>query len=159
MLHTLHTLRRIFNDKMADQPNQRCWNNSVSNLPALHGTEKDTITTESIVNRFEATAALALAWDDASTFNNFSLAMSSNTEKWLTLQGDIRPDFARSWIYIKHLFRAAFGTKMDESKVFLALRELGHKPTELVRDFSIRFNESWRTIKNLMKPKVINVPD
>ena len=47
---------------------------------------------------------------------------------------------------------------MDTSKVFLALRDLGHKPTELVRDFAIRFNESWRTIKGLMKPKTINVP-
>ena len=47
---------------------------------------------------------------------------------------------------------------MDKSKVFLSLRDLGHKPMELVRDFAIRFNESWRTIKGLMKPKVINLP-
>ena len=142
---------------MAEQPNQRRWNDSVSDLPAFHGNEKDTITAESITTRVEA-AAEALAWDDAATFNNFSLAMRSNAEKWLMLQADIRPDFARSWTYIKPLFRVAFGTKMDKSKVFLALRELGHKPTELVQDFAIRFNESWRTIKSLMKPKIINVP-
>ena len=47
---------------------------------------------------------------------------------------------------------------MDESKVFLALREIGMKPTELVRDFTIRFDKGWRTIKDLMKPKAINIP-
>ena len=84
--------------------------------------------------------------------------MRSNAEKWLTLQTDIRPDFAKSWVYIKPLFREAFGSKMDESKVFMAIKELGHKSTELVRDYAIRFNENWRTIKQLMKPKVINIP-
>ena len=76
----------------------------MSDLPAFHGNEKDTITAESIVLRVEA-AALALAWDDAATYNNFSLAMRSSAEKWLTLQADIRPDFAKSWTYIKPLFR------------------------------------------------------
>ena len=142
---------------MAEQPNQRRWNDSVSDLPAFHGNEKDTITAESITTRVEA-AAEALTWDDAATFNNFSLAMRSNAEKWLTLQADIRPDFAKSWIYIKPLFREAFGSKMDESKVFLTIKELGHKPTELVRDYAIRFNENYRTIKTLMKPKIINIP-
>ena len=67
---------------MAEQHNQRRWNDSLSDLPAFHSTKKDTITAESIVNRVEA-AALALAWDDAATFNNFfSLAMCSNGETW-----------------------------------------------------------------------------
>jgi len=143
---------------MAEQPNQRRWNDSVSELPAFHGNEKDTISAESIVHRVEA-AANALTWDDEATYNNFSLAMRSNAEEWLTLQADVRgPEFRRSWAYIKPLFRAAFGSKMDESKVFLALREIGQKPSECVRDFAIRFNKGWRTIKDLMKPKAINVP-
>jgi hypothetical protein len=143
---------------MAEQPNQRRWNDSVSELPAFHGNEKDTISAESIVHRVEA-AANALTWDDEATYNNFSLAMRSNAEEWLNLQANIRgPEFRRSWAYIKPLFRAAFGSKMDESKVFLALREIGQKPSECIRDFAIRFNKGWRTIKDLMKPKAINVP-
>jgi hypothetical protein len=143
---------------MAEQPNQRRWNDSVSELPAFYGNEKDTISAESIVHRVEA-AANALTWDDEATYNNFSLAMRANAEEWLTLQADVRgPEFRRSWAYIKPLFRAAFGSKMDESKVFLALREIGQKPSECIRDFAIRFNKGWRTIKDLMKPKAINVP-
>ena len=111
---------------MAEQPNQRRWNDSVSDLPAFHGNEKDTITAESITTRVEA-AAEALTWDDAATFNNFSLAMRSNAEKWLTLQADIRPDFVKSWIYIKPLFREAFGIKQDESKVYGQSRENGNR--------------------------------
>ena len=143
---------------MAEQPNQRRWNDSVSELPAFYGNEKDTISAESIVHRVEA-AANALTWDDEATYNNFSLAMRANAEEWLTLQADVRgPEFRRSWAYIKPLFRAAFGSKMDESKVFLALREIGQKPSECIRDFAIRFNKGWRTIKDLMKPKAINIP-
>ena len=71
---------------MGEAPNQRRWNDSVSDLPAFHGNEK---------------AALALAWDDATTFNNFSLAMRPNAEEWLMLQTDIRLDFEKSWNYIK----------------------------------------------------------
>ena len=69
--------------------------------------------------------------------------MRSNAEKWLTLQSDIRgADFRKSWQYIKPLFREAFGSKMDESKVFLTLKDLGQKHSELVRDFAIRFNDN-----------------
>ena len=82
---------------MAEQPNQRRWNDSVSDLPIFHGNDKDTITAESIVARVEA-AANTLTWDDEQTYNNFSLAMRSNAEKWLTLQSDIRgADFRKSW--------------------------------------------------------------
>ena len=143
---------------MAEQPNQRRWNDSVSDLPIFHGNDKDTITAESIVARVEA-AANTLTWDDEQTYNNFSLAMRSNAEKWLTLQSDIRgADFRKSWQYIKPLFREAFGSKMDESKVFLTLKDLGQKHSELVRDFAIRFNDQYRSIKELMRPRPINVP-
>jgi len=55
---------------MAEQPNQHCWNDSVSDLPAFHSNEKDTITAESIMHRVEAVAS-ALNWDNAPTFNYF----------------------------------------------------------------------------------------
>jgi len=96
------------NVNMAEQPNKRRWNDSVSDLPVFHGNDKDTITAESIVSRVD-TAARTLKWDDEQTYNNFSLAMRSNAEKWLTLQADIRGrDFLKSWQYIKPLFREAY---------------------------------------------------
>ena len=64
--------------------------------------------------------------------------MCSNAKKWLMLQADVRgPDFQKSWAYIKPLFKEAFSSKMDKSKVFKTLREMGHKPTKLVQDFAI----------------------
>jgi hypothetical protein len=101
---------------MGEAPNQRRWNDAVSDLPAFHGNSKDTITAESIVIRVEA-AALALAWDDVATYHNFSLSLRSNAEEWLSLQADIRgAAFLKTWVYIKPIFLKAFGAKMDKSK-------------------------------------------
>ena len=131
---------------MAEQPNQSRWNNSVSELPSFHGNSKDTITAESITTQVEA-AALALAWDDAAMYNNFSLSMPSNAEEWLLLQADIRgAAFLKSWAYIKPIFLKAFGAKMDESKVYMILKDMVQKPGELVCDFAIQFNKGYRTI-------------
>jgi len=101
---------------MGEAPNQRRWNDAVSDLPTFHGSSKDTITAESIVIRVEA-AALALAWDDVATYHNFSLSLRSNAEEWLSLQADIRgAAFLKTWVYIKPIFLKAFGAKMDKSK-------------------------------------------
>jgi hypothetical protein len=142
---------------MAEQPNQRRWNDTISDLPLYTGTEKDSLSAESIVTRVEA-AAEALAWTPEQTFNNFSLSLRSNAEQWLQLQQDIRPDFVKTWPYIKPIFRKAFGSKMDESKVYLTVKDLGMKTTEKPRDFAIRFNQAWRAIKEMIKPKPIDVP-
>jgi hypothetical protein len=143
---------------MGEAPNQRRWNDAVSDLPAFHGNSKDTITAESIVIRVEA-AALALAWDDVAMYHNFSLSLRSNAEEWLSLQADIRgAAFLKTWEYIKPIFLKAFGAKMDESKVYMILKDIGQKPGELVRDFAIRFNKGYRIIKSMTGHHVINVP-
>ncbi len=74
---------------MAEQPNQRRWNDTISELPAFYGNDKDTLSAESLVHRVEA-AATALGWDDEATFNNFSLCLRADAEKWLALTRDIR---------------------------------------------------------------------
>ena len=118
----------------------------MSDLPSFHGNSKDTITAESITTQVEA-AALALAWDAAAMYNNFSLSMRSNAEEWLSLQADIREAaFLKSWAYMKPIFLKAFGAKMDESKVYMILKDMVQKPGELVCNFAIRFNKGYRTI-------------
>ena len=47
--------------------------------------------------------------------------------------------YQKSWVYIKPIFLKAFGAKMDKSKVYMILKDMGLKPGELDRDFAIRF--------------------
>ncbi len=64
----------------------------MSDLPAFYGNKKDTLSAESIVLRTEA-AALSLGWNDKATFNNFSLSLQADAEKWFQMTKEIREDF------------------------------------------------------------------
>jgi hypothetical protein len=114
---------------MAEQPNQQQWNNTISKLPALNGNDKDTIPTRSLVLRVEA-ATQALEWDNKDTFNTFSLCLRADAEGWLQLCRDICEDFPGTWTYIKPLFCHEYGQKMNESKIFRAMKDLGMKHTD-----------------------------
>ena len=143
---------------MGEQPNQRRWNDQVSDLPAFYGNEKDTLSAESIVLRTEA-AALALGWDDEATFNNFSLSLRADAEKWLQMTKEIREDFRPRWSFIKPYFRATYGTKVDESKVMQIFMEMKQKPNENPNTYAINFNENWRIIREQIKLRPIDVPE
>ena len=143
---------------MGEQPNQRRWNDQVSDLPAFYGNEKDTLSAESIVLRTEA-AALALGWNDEATFNNFSLSLRAAAEKWLQMTKEIREDFLPRWSFIKPYFRATYGTKVDESKVLQIFAEMKQKPNEDPNNYAINFNENWRVIKEQFKLRPIDVPE
>jgi hypothetical protein len=87
---------------MGEQPKQRQWNDTISELPAFYGNNKDTISAESLMLRVEG-AAMALGWDDKATFHNFSLCLLADAKGWLQLCRDIGKDFQGHWSYIKPL--------------------------------------------------------
>lgn len=142
---------------MGEQPNQRRWNDTISELPAFYGNDKDTLSAESLVLRVEA-AATALAWDDAATYNNFSLCLRADAEGWLQLRRDINPNFEGLWSFIKPLFRKEFGTKMNETKILRAMKDLSMKNSETPTQYMVRNNTNWKMISELCKHQVIEVP-
>ncbi len=142
---------------MGEQPNQRRWNDTISELPAFYGNDKDTLSAESLVHRVEA-AATALGWDDEATFNNFSLCLRADAERWLALTRDIGLAFEGTWSYIKPRFRKEYGTKMNETKVFKTMKDMSMKHSETPTQYMVRINDQWKMISELCKHQVINVP-
>jgi hypothetical protein len=69
---------------MAEQPNQRQWNNNISELPAFYGNDKDTISADSLLLRVEGPAT-ALGLDNKAIFNNFSLCLRADAKGWRQL--------------------------------------------------------------------------
>ncbi len=63
------------------------------------------------------------------------MALHSDTETWLKLIKDTQDGFQDTWDFIKPLFKAQFGKKMDVAKVGQVLNDLKMDPNDHVSQF------------------------
>ncbi len=98
-------------------------NETISNLPKFYGNTKDTITADNLIERIDASVD-ALAWTPSMAYNYFRMSLHSYEEHWIKLIPETNEDFVKTWDFIKPLFKARFGKKMDVSKVGTVLENL-----------------------------------
>ena len=142
-----------------DAPNLRRYKDQIAELPQFFGNSKDTLTADAFINRVE-TAAEGLGWEDADIYKGFRHALRENAEEWIGMLREIDHEFDTLWTVIKPKFRVAFGSKLDESKIYMTCKDLQMKVAEKESplNFGIRFISKWKKIKEMIKPKAINVP-
>ena len=110
-------------------------NETISDLPKFYGTAKDTVSAENLTDRIDASIA-TLAWTPAMAYNYFKMALHSDAENWLKMVKETEDGYAETWDFIKPLFKARFGKKMDVTKIGQVLDNLKMDPNEHVDSFA-----------------------
>jgi hypothetical protein len=98
-------------------------NETISDLQKFYGTAKDTVSAENLIDHIDASIA-TLAWTQQMAFNYFRMALHSDAETWLKLVRDTEEGFQEQSDFIKPLFKARFGKKMDVAKIGQVLDNL-----------------------------------
>jgi len=133
-------------------------NETISDLPKFYGTAKDTVSAENLIDRIDASIA-TLAWTQVMAYNYFKMALHSDAENWLKLIKDTEDGFQEQWDFIKPLFKARFGKKMDVAKVGQVLDNLKMDPAEHVDQFAAKMNTNFSQLRELIpRGEVVNVP-
>ncbi len=102
-------------------------NETISDLPKFYGTAKDTVSAENLVDCIDASIA-TLTWTQQMAYNYFKMALHSDAETWLKLMKETEDGFLKQWDFIKPLFKARFGKKMDVAKIGQVLDNLKMDP-------------------------------
>jgi len=132
-------------------------NETISDLPKFYGTAKDTVSAENLIDRIDASIA-TLAWTQPMAFNYFKMALHSNAETWLKLIKDTEDGFQEQWDFIKPLFKARFGKKMDVTKIGQVLENLKMDPNEHVDQFAAKMNTNFSQLRDIIPPgEIVNV--
>ena len=133
-------------------------NETISDLPKFYGTEKDTVSAENLADRIDASIA-TLAWTQPMAYNYFKMALHSKAETWLKMMKETEDGFLDHWDFVKPLFKARFGKKMDVAKIGQVLDNLKMEPNEHVSDFAAKLNTNFSQLRDIIPPgNVINVP-
>ena len=113
-------------------------------LPEFWGQkEKDSITPNAFIQRVDNMMA-ANGWTDHITFRNFALVLRGSADAWLKSQQtleDIKGD-RRTWTIVRPLFKAEFAIDSDDKLILDGLAHLAMKPSENVRDYFSRLDET-----------------
>jgi len=138
----------------AQQADNRQLNKTILELPKFYGTSKDTVSAENLIDRIDASIA-TLTWTQPMAFNYFRMALHSDAEMWLKLIRDTEEGFQDQWDFIKPLFKARFGKKMDVAKIGQVLDNLN----EQVSQFAAKMNTNFSQLCDIIPMgKVVNVP-
>jgi hypothetical protein len=136
----------------------RWLNDTISDLPKFYGTAKDTVSAENLVDRSDASIA-TLAWTQAMAYNYFKMALYSDAETWLKLMKETEDGFLEQWDFVKPLFKARFGKKMDVAKIGQVLDNLKMDPNEHVSQFAAKLNTNFSQLRDIIpNGEVVNVP-
>jgi hypothetical protein len=109
---------------------------------------KDTVTAKNLINRIDASNC-TLAWTPAMVFDYFCMALHSEAETWLKLMRDTKDGFQETWDFIKPLFKAWFGRKMDVAKVRQVLDNLKMDPNDHVSQFAAKMNTNFSQLREI----------
>jgi hypothetical protein len=91
-------------------------------------------------------------------FNYFRMALHSNAETWLKLIRDTEDGFQEQWNFIKPLFKARFGKKMDVAKIGQVLDNLKMDPNEHVSQFAAKMNTNFCQLRDIIsRGEIVNV--
>jgi len=74
-------------------------------------------------------------------YNYFKMALHADAETWLKLIKDTEDNFQEQWDFIKPLFKARFGKKMDVAKIGQVLENLKMDSNEHVDQFAAKMNQ------------------
>ena len=133
-------------------------NETISDLPKFYGTAKDTVSAENLADRIDASIA-TLAWTQPMAYNYFKMALHSDAETWLKLMKETEDGFLEQWDFIKPLFKARFGKKMDVAKIGQVLDNLKMDPQEHVSKFAAKLNTNFSQLRDIIPlGEVVNVP-
>ena len=134
-------------------------NETISDLPKFYGTSKDTITAENLIDRIDSSIG-ALAWSQNMAFEFFRMALHSEAEEWIKLVRETNAEFATTWDFIKPLFKARFGKRMDVAKVGTVLENLKMaEPTEQPMKFAARLNSAFSQLREMIpRGQIVNIP-
>jgi len=124
-------------------------NKTILDLPKFYGTAKDTVSRENLIDRIDASIA-TLAWTQQMAFNYFKMALHSDAETWLKLIKDTEDGFQEQWDFIKPLFKARFGKKMDVAKIGQVLENLKMDPNEQVDQFAAKLNTNFSQLGDII---------
>ena len=133
-------------------------NETISDLPKFYGTAKDTVSAENLADRIDSSIA-TLAWTQPMAYNYFKMALHSDAENWLKMVKETEDGYAETWDFIKPLFKARFGKKMDVAKIGQVLDNLKMDPNEHVDSFAAKLNTNFSQLRDIIPPgEVVNVP-
>jgi hypothetical protein len=133
----------------AQQAANRRLNETISDLPKFYGTAKDTITADNLIERIDVSVD-ALAWTPGMAYDFFGMLLHSDAEHWIKLIRETNEDFVKSWDFIKPLFKARFGKKMDVSKVGTVLDNLKMDSNDHVSVFAAKMNNNFSQLRELI---------
>jgi hypothetical protein len=121
-------------------------NETILDLPKFYGTAKDTITVDNLSERIDASVD-ALAWTPGMAYNYFQMSLYSDAEHWIKLIRETNEEFVKTWDFIKPLFKARFGKKMDVSKVGTVLDNLKMDSNNHVSVFAAKMNNNFSQLR------------
>ena len=134
-------------------------NDTISDLPKFYGTTKDTITAENLIDRIDSSIR-ALAWTPGMAFEFFRMALHSEAEEWIRLVQETNAEYETTWDFIKPLFKARFGKRMDVAKVGTVLENLKMvEQTEQPMKFAARLNSAFSQLREMIpRGQIVNIP-
>jgi len=133
-------------------------NETISNLPKVYGTAKDTVTAENLINHINASVH-ALAWTPGMAYDYSRMALHSSAENWIKLVQETDEEFQPLWDYIKLQFKEHFGKKMDVAKVGSVLDNLKMDPNEPFMEFAAKMNTNFSQLQELIPMgQIANIP-
>jgi len=92
-------------------------------------------------------------------YNYFKMALDSDAETWLKLMKETEDGFLEQWDFVKPLFKARFGKKMDVAKIGQVLDNLKMDPNEHVSQFAAKLNTNFSQLRDIIPAgEVVNVP-
>jgi len=90
-------------------------------------------------------------------FNYFRTALHSDAETWVKLIRDTEDGFQEQWNFIKPLFKAWFGKKMDVAKIGKVLDNLKMDPNEHGSQFTAKMNMYFSQLRDIIpKGEIVN---
>jgi hypothetical protein len=142
----------------AQQAANRRLNETISDLPKFYGTSKDTISAENLIDRVDSSVH-ALGWTPAMAFEFFRMALHSDAEEWIKCIRETSINYEATWDFIKPLFKARFGKKMDVAKCNTILENIKQQPDEHPVKFAARLNSAFSQLRELIpKGTIFNLP-
>jgi len=128
---------------------------TISDLPKFYGTAKDTVSAENLIDRIDALIQKLACTPEMA----FRMALHSDGETWLKLIRDTKDGFQESWDFIKPLFEALFGKKMDVAKIGTVLDNLKIEPNDHVSQFAAKMNDNFSQLREIIPwGEIVNVP-
>ncbi len=83
-------------------------------------------------------------------YDYFQMSLHYYAEHWIKLIRETNKDFVKTWDFIKPLFKAWFGKKMDVSKVGKVLDNLKMDSKDHVSVFAAKMNNNFSQLRELI---------